>query len=88
MEFKREFLDIEEIPGFSLKTNIWTATAGKYTFIIVKSKVGYTATYRRMQYEGERNNIYLTNTGGTPIFKTLGQAETACRREFRKLQKN
>lgn len=87
MEFKREFLDIEEIPGFSLKTNIWTATAGKYTFIIVKSKVGYTATYKKMQYEGEQST-YLTNTGGTPIFRTLGQAETACRTEFRKLQKN
>lgn len=88
MEFKRLKVDSKTLIGFDLKIDLWEASAGKFSFIISKNEIGYSASYKDLEYEGAQSSNFLKNTGGTEIFRTLHQAETACRLKLRELRKH
>lgn len=88
MKFERMLLDTSTTLGFYLKTDIWTARGGKFSFIIAKNEIGYTASYKDAESTFPQSSQFLKNTGGTEVFRTLHQAETACRRKLRELKKN
>lgn len=68
--------------GRAFGTDMYTASAGLFSFVIGHNELGYSASYKDRYYNGKQSSHYID---GSP-FTTYIEAEKACKNEWKRLR--
>lgn len=85
-----KFKLLQGIPGL-LDIKLYGATVGKYSFLIGQGPDGFTASYKDREYMGPQSSSYINNGEHSSLvspFKSLKEAEAACKAKRKELRKN